>query len=130
MFPYPKTTEAMEAIDLDSKPAFQGLTPLSPAKDEAAAISFYEQRLGFAPNGYGGVRRGDVEILFYQTDDKHLAEWTSFRVQVEGIESLYEEYQPQNVIHPNAPLHATDWGTKEFSILDQDGVCITFFERM
>lgn len=114
---------------MNEEPVFRGLTPLSPAKDEAAAIAFYEQQLGFTANGYGGVKRGDVEILFYQTDDKHLAEWTSFRIQLDHIEPLYEEYRSKNVIHPNGPLHTTEWGTREFSIIDQDGVCITFFER-
>ena len=44
--------------------AFKSLTPLSPAKDIESAISFYEKKFGFKANGYGGVVRGDVEILF------------------------------------------------------------------
>ena len=39
--------------------AFKSITPLSPAKDIEAAISFYEQKLGFKANGYGGVVRED-----------------------------------------------------------------------
>ncbi len=109
---------------------FRGLTPLSPAKDVEKAVQFYVDKLGFRDNGHGGVIRGDVEILFYQTDDKYLAEWTSFRIHVEHIEALFEEYQAQNVIHPNGALETKPWGTKEFSIIDLDGVCITFFERM
>lgn len=109
---------------------FKNLTPSSPAKDIESAISFYEQKLGFNANGYGGVTRGPVEILFYQTDDSKLGEWTSFRIQVETIDALYEEYELQDVIHPNGKLDVKPWGTKEFCILDQDGVCITFFERI
>ncbi|EPD49409.1 hypothetical protein HMPREF1210_03308 [Paenisporosarcina sp. HGH0030] len=108
---------------------FKSLTPLSPAKDIETAITFYEQKLGFTPNGYGGVYRGNIEILFYQTDDTHLGEWTSFRILVDAIESLYREYEKQQVIHQNGSLEAKPWGTKEFSIIDPDGVCITFFER-
>jgi hypothetical protein len=61
--------------------------------NEALAIKFYVEKLGFRDNGYGGVIRGDVEILFYKTNDKYLAEWTAFRIQVEDIECLYTEYQ-------------------------------------
>lgn len=109
--------------------AFKSLTPLSPAKNIEEAISFYEQKLGFKANGYGGVIRGDVEILFYQTDDSYLGEWTSFRIQVDAIETLYKEYQQHEVVHPNGNLETKPWGSREFAIIDQDGVCITFFER-
>ena len=114
---------------LRSKSNFIGLTPLCPAKDEAVAIAFYVNKLGFKDNGYGGVRRGEIEILFYQTDDKQLAEWTSFRIEVEDIGSLYEEYTLQEVIHPNGSLTKKPWGLLEFSIIDLNGVCITFFEK-
>jgi catechol 2,3-dioxygenase-like lactoylglutathione lyase family enzyme len=120
----------MEVIVVKEKVIFRGLTPLSPAKDVAKTVEFYVVKLGFEDNGHEGVIRGDVEILFYQTDDKHLAEWTSFRIQVEQIEALFEEYQEQNVIHPNGILDRKPWGTKEFAIIDLDGVCITFFERL
>jgi hypothetical protein len=120
----------MEVDVLKEKVLFRGLTPLSPAKNVAKAVEFYVMKLGFKDNGHGGIIRGDVEILLYQTDDKHLAEWTSFRIHVEQIEALFEEYQEQNVIHPNGVLATKPWGTKEFSIIDLDGVCITFFERI
>lgn len=108
---------------------FRGITPLSPAKDIQKAIQFYVEKLGFRDNGYGGVIRGDIEILFYQTDNQNLADWTCFRIHVNGIERLYESYQKEGVVHPNGLLSKKDWGNIEFSIIDQDGVCITFFER-
>jgi hypothetical protein len=54
----------------------------------------------------------------------------AFRIQMEDIENLYTEYQAQNVIHPNGSLEVKPWGKKEFSIIDLDGVCITFFESI
>jgi hypothetical protein len=36
----------------------------------------------------------------------------------------------KNVINPNGSLEVKAWGKKEFSIINQDGVCITFFERI
>ena len=107
---------------------FKGLTPLSPAKDVKKAIEFYVGKLGFRDNGHGGVIRGDVEILFYQSDDQKLADWTSFRIHINGVENLYHEYSEVGVIHPNSKLEMKPWGNLEFSIIDQDGVCITFFE--
>jgi catechol 2,3-dioxygenase-like lactoylglutathione lyase family enzyme len=112
---------------------FRGLTPLSPAKDPAAAVGFYVEKLGFRDHGNENVARvirGNVEIMFYQTDDQHLVDWTSFRIHVEHIEALFKEYQANHVIHPNGDLETKPWGTKEFSIIDLDGVCITFFERI
>jgi hypothetical protein len=120
----------MEVIVVKEKVIFRGLTPLSPAKDVEKTVEFYVVKLGFEDNGHKGVIRGDVEILFYQTDDKHLAEWTSFRIHVEQVEALFEEYLDRNLIHPNGALDTKPWGTKEFTIIDLDGVCITFFERM
>ncbi|QGQ94677.1 VOC family protein [Paenibacillus psychroresistens] len=108
---------------------FRGITPLSPSKDVEKTIQFYFDVLGFKPNGYGGVIRGDVEILFYQTNDQKLAEWTSFRIHVQGVEQLYETYQSAGVVHPNGKLSMKPWGNLEFAIIDLDGVCITFFEK-
>jgi catechol 2,3-dioxygenase-like lactoylglutathione lyase family enzyme len=108
---------------------FRGLTPLSPSKDVEKTVKFYVEILGFRDNGHGGVIRGDVEILFYQTNDQKLAEWTSFRIHVNGVEELYEAYQSAGVIHTNGTLAMKPWGSLEFSIIDQDGVCITFFEK-
>lgn len=108
---------------------FRGLTPLSPSKDVEKSVKFYVDKLGFSDNGHGGVIRGDVEILFYQTNDQKLADWTSFRIHVNGVEVLYEAYQKVGVIHTNGKLAMKPWGNLEFSIIDLDGVCITFFEK-
>ena len=52
------------------------------------------------------------------------------RVNVTDVESLYHEYQPMGVVHPNAPLETTWYGTKEFGIIDSSGNGITFSERI
>ena len=70
--------------------------------------------------------RGDVEIHLWRCPDKYIAENTACRINVEGIEALYKEYQPQGVIHPNGVLETKSWGMKEFTILDLDGTGITF----
>jgi catechol 2,3-dioxygenase-like lactoylglutathione lyase family enzyme len=106
-------------------------------QDVAAAIAFYEEQLGFRtlytegnPITLAIVRRDTAELFLYQNDDPHLAEWTSFRIQVEGIEQLYEEFQSKGgaMLDPSGELQVQPWGAKEFAILDLAGVCITFYE--
>jgi len=38
------------------------------------------------------------------------------------------EYSRQGVIHPNRKLEDTEYGTREFGVVDLHGVLITFFE--
>ncbi|NEQ23781.1 MAG: VOC family protein, partial [Microcoleus sp. SIO2G3] len=60
--------------------------------------------------------------------NQHIAENTACRISVKEIDRLYAEYQLKKVIHPNAPLQAKPWGTREFAVVDRDGNQITFFE--
>lgn len=53
---------------------------------------------------------------------------TACRISVQEVEALYAEYQPKGSIHPNAPLQEKPWETREFSVVDEDGSLITFFE--
>ncbi len=102
-----------------------------PAADIQAAITFYTE-LGFTATftvgDYAGVVRDGVELHLFGCTEKHIAEWTSCRIAVGGIESLYDDYAAKKVVHPNGTLTVKPWGTKEFAILDPSGVCITFFE--
>jgi uncharacterized glyoxalase superfamily protein PhnB len=116
------------------------ISPMIPAgNDVAGAIAFYEEQLGFKtiytegdPLTLAIVKRDAAEIFLYQNDDQHLAEWTTFRIQVENIEALYEEFQAKGgaMLHPNGELKTQPWGAKEFAILDVVGVCITFYEAI
>ena len=124
-------------------PVFNKLTPMIPAgKDIQAALDFYEQKLGFMASykaddlGMVILRRGAVEIILQNIDDPHTASQTSLRIQLSGVNALYEEYQAQAI----APfqqgegaglgtLKATPWGTREFAVRDLAGVCITFYEN-
>jgi hypothetical protein len=90
--------------------------PLSPARNVEKAVMFYVDKLGFSDNGHGGVIRGNVEILFYQTNDQKLADWTSFRIHVDGVEELYKTYQTEKVIHPNGALTMKSWGITSPSV--------------
>ena len=126
----------------DSIPVFKKLVPMLPSgKDFQATLAFYEQKLGFAitykDDGMAIVRRGPVDIILTNLDDPHTASQTSIRIQLSGVEPLYNEYKAQAI----APFEANDgaglstvkmtpWGTREFAVRDLAGVCITFYENL
>lgn len=41
----------------------------------------------------------------------------------------YTRTSSREIRHPNEDLEDTDWGTREFGVLDLGGNLITFFER-
>ncbi|WP_342451135.1 bleomycin resistance protein [Piscinibacter koreensis] len=101
--------------------------------DIERSVGFFASKLGFssvhAQQGvYGVVRRGAVSIHFWACAERHIAENTSCRVQVDGVAELFEACAAFGIVHPNAPLEAKPWGSREFSILDPDGNLVTFFE--
>src|SRR5712691_6121837 len=93
---------------------FKNAVPKQAAHDIFKAVEFYEQKLGFARtfvlDDYAGVARGPVEIHLWRCDDRYIAQNTACRVNVEGIEALYEEYRLSGVIHPNGALAMKPWG--------------------
>ncbi len=122
---------------MDNSPKLKNLSPLIPAGNNVEkAIAFYE-KLGFTATHTEGkpfkmaiVERDEIQIFLVHNDDKHLAEGTSIRIRVDGIEQLYEEFlaTDDNIIHPNGKLETKPWGCKEFGVLDEAGVCITFYD--
>ena len=128
----------------NTTPVFDHLTPMLPAgKDFGAALAFYEHTLGFT-TGYKAddlsmaiLRRGGVEIILQNLDDPHTASQTSLRIQLTGVDTLYNEYQAREIppFHQQVDgaglgaLRETAWGTREFAVRDLAGVCITFYER-
>lgn len=122
--------------DPNSQTLLCSAIPKQAAVNVSKAVEFYEEKLGFLTifqmDDYAGVRRGNVEIHIWKCSDetvaRTIAENTAFRINVENIEALYEEYQNARVIHPNGSLETTSWGTKEFTVLDLDGNGITLCE--
>ena len=75
--------------------------------------------------------RGDVsEKPVCSGAESFIAGTASFRVQVRGVDELYEEMTEADVLHPvsSESVDDTDFGTREFATLDQDGNLVTFFE--
>jgi uncharacterized glyoxalase superfamily protein PhnB len=114
---------------------FLSVSPLIPARDVEEAIAFYNC-LGLEldyrdaePAQFAIVERDGARLHLFASQDKHLADWTSLRIEVEGIDALYARCQEAGCVHPNGLLGARPWGTREFSIIDPSGVCIAFVQR-
>jgi uncharacterized glyoxalase superfamily protein PhnB len=100
-------------------------------------IGFYEQKLGFKREWQDGdtpelalVSRDEIELFLQRNEDTYLAEWTTLRIEVENVAGLYQEFvdRDSTIIHANGKLEKKPWGSTDFSILDPNGVCITFYE--
>ncbi len=91
--------------------------------------------------------RDTVEIHLWQADDESwrtrskgepvcsgaesfISGTASCRIAVSGVDELYTRLQQAKVIHPNAHISNTEWGTREFGVTDPDNNLITFFERL
>ena len=108
--------------------------PVLASLDIARSVAFYCSRLGFTSvhvdsGTWGIVARDTVQIHFWPCSDPKIAENTSCRVYVTGIDALFAELNAQGVVHPNAPLCERPWGSREFGVLDVDGNLITFAQR-
>lgn len=131
--------------------------PALPVIDIAAATEFYASRFGFATvhaeGGFAIVRRDDAELHLWaasddgwrtrlaQTDPQNfravvsgaetfLAGTASCRIEVTGIDALYEEYKRAGVIYaPTTVVEEQPWGDRDFPALDLHRNLLTFFER-
>ncbi len=113
---------------------FLSTTPVLASLNIERTVDFFESKLGFRrlhveQGVYGIVNRGRVSIHFWACNDKAIAEATSCRVQVSGVQALYQRCRAEGIVHPNASLERKPWGTLEFGVLDSDGNLITFHEN-
>ena len=108
--------------------------PIIPAQDTAASAAWYGEHLDFevvhTEPEYAIVERDQVGVHFWGPSGIEPSDsMTMYRIGVTGIEELYEHCQAKQIVHPNAPLEAKPWGTREFAVVDGDGNLLTFFER-
>lgn len=120
---------------------FLAAVPALPVSDERRAVSFLENALGFAElrhdgQGLGILRRDAVELHLWVPDgsrpgaERSLAGTASCRIEVTGVDAVYEHCLRVGVVHPNAPLRQQPWGTREFGVLDPDNNLISLYERV
>jgi catechol 2,3-dioxygenase-like lactoylglutathione lyase family enzyme len=107
--------------------------PVLLSLDPSATVRFYESKLGFRcryqQEGLAILVRDDIELHVTKCPDRRLIEWSCCRIRVADVDALYSEYGAQSVLHPKGHLRDTDYGTREFGTLDEDGVLLTFFEE-
>lgn len=109
--------------------------PVLASLDIERSIAFYTRTLGFRevlcrPREYGIVSRDDIVIHFWACSDPAIAEATSCRIVVKGIDELFAELEPRGVVHPRGQLANKPWGMRELAIVDGDGNLITFCEPL
>jgi len=126
--------------------------PALPVQDMKQSIEFYTARMGFTvrhqDEGFCILVRDAVEIHLWKSADKSwqsrpglvtnpicsgaesfLAGTASCRIEVEGIDELFEEYKKQGVIYsPNTVVETQPWGDREFPALDHHRNLLTFYE--
>ena len=115
-------------------------------------MEYYRERFGFEARHVASdfavlVRDDAVLHLWGATDDgwrssedlaarpicsgaeSFLAGTASCRIEVTDVDGLFAELQAAGVLHgaSRAGVAATDFGTREFAALDDDGNLLTFF---
>ena len=124
--------------------------PALPVRDVAAAVTFYAEKLGFHvlhhDGGFAVLRRDDSVLHLWESGDESwqsrtgagkpvrsgaesfLAGTASCRIEVTDVDALYAEMRTAGVLHPvsRGGVDDTDFGTREFSVLDLDGNLIGF----
>ncbi len=126
-------------------------TPSLPTADVARSKQFYTDVLGFdevaSDDGFALVRRDGATISIWGATDESwrekldpekpvcsgaesfIAGTASCSIEVTGVDELYEYCKAREVVHPNGHVRDTEWGTREFVILDPDGNAVSFWER-
>jgi catechol 2,3-dioxygenase-like lactoylglutathione lyase family enzyme len=126
-------------------------TPSLPSADVRRSERFYADVLGFDvvafDDGFALVRRDRTTISIWGATDESwresldpakpvcsgaesfIAGTASCSIEVSGVDELYEHCKAREIVHPNAHVHDTEWGTREFGVLDPDGNLVSFWER-
>ncbi|MFS0757523.1 VOC family protein [Noviherbaspirillum sp. 1P10PC] len=96
---------------------FWNVSPLIPARDVEEGIAFYRNALGFEltyrdadPAQFAILGCNGVRLHLFDNQDKNLADWTSLRIVVERIDTLYRRCQENGCVHPNGLLGSRPWG--------------------
>lgn len=135
--------------------AFSTTIPAMPVQDVDVAAAFYAERLGFevahVDQGFAKLTRDGAELHLWAASDESwkqrgdlssrpicsgaesfIAGTASCRIEVDGVDDVYEEMKRADVLHPTDVGGAvdTDWATREFAALDLEGNLLTLFERI
>lgn len=106
--------------------------PLLPAFDINKTIDFYEYKLGFTSFNYGNylvLKYKTVELHFYYTKDKVADKANTCYILVDNVEDLYGSFSIKELVEPKRKLQDMPWGTREFSVVDNNGNVIRFGQK-
>ncbi|AHG46532.1 glyoxalase [Rhizobium leguminosarum bv. trifolii CB782] len=103
--------------------------PVLPSLDINETLSFYRDKLGFANIVYEApdyliLRRDDMELHFWRTEDVSLCEKTSVYLRG-GIGALHAEYREKGV-ERLTEMEVRPWNMEEFYIHDPHGNLLRF----
>jgi catechol 2,3-dioxygenase-like lactoylglutathione lyase family enzyme len=126
--------------------------PAIPVKDIKRSIDFYCEKLGltlgYHEGGFAVLYYNDVRLIhLWEASDESwrsrsnstpvvsgaesfLAGTASCRIEVEGIDELYQQILPLDILHSNAKIRTQFWGERDFGIIDPDNNLIEFFESL
>ncbi|WP_024585936.1 VOC family protein [Aliihoeflea sp. 2WW] len=99
--------------------------PVLPSLDIERTRRFYEERLGFTATHYADedyliVRRGEIELHFWRTDDEKLPPVSSAYIRGRDALALRDDFVARGA-EKVSPIMARDWGMTEFYLWDPDG---------
>ena len=127
--------------------------PALPVKDIKTACNYYINKLGFAvrhqEETFAIAIRDEIEIHLWASCDKSwkwksiflalkpistgaetfISGTASCRIEVQGLDELFEEYKVQGVLHsPDTVVTLQYWGHREFPAVDNYRNLLTFYE--
>ncbi len=125
--------------------------PALPVQSIAQSVAFYRDKLGFTvghvEDTFAILQRDDAEIHLWAACDENwrhrsnaepvvsgaesfIAGTASCRIEVTGVDKLYQELQSRNVLHANGEIVNQPYGVREFHVVDLENNLLTFFERI
>ncbi len=114
----------------------QSICPKIPMRDKSITKNYYINQLKFEQFGsdefldYLMIKKENIEIHFFLFKELDPNEnYGQVYVRVSEIDTLYQSFLDQKIaIHPNGALKETNWGMREFHLLDPDHNLLTFGE--
>lgn len=89
-------------------------------------------RFGFI-YGRQVMKAGALVVMihrFVQVRSRLLLVLASCRIEVEGIDELYQHIKPLGILHPNTSLKDQWWDERDFAVIDPDNNLISFFQQI
>jgi len=103
--------------------------PVLASLDIDESTAFYTAQLGFAVNYRGAdyliVKRDDMELHFWKTQDRRFPENTSCYIRGGQVGTLHAEFTARGVPRVS-PFEVRPWNMKEFYVHDPHGNLLKF----